>query len=447
MGKASTTILTKTVIDEAQPRDDRYDIWDGRLAGFGLRVEKSGRKTFIIRYRAEGGGRNAPRRFMTVGRFGTLTVDDARKKARQLLAAATVGDDPAGDRQTKRREMRMDALIELYEEEGCFIQRGKRQGMPMKPLTKQYTVARLKHHVVPLLGHKRVSEVGTGEIERFFRDVSAGKTACDEKIGPRKRIVVRGGDGAARKVFRDLSAVFSFACRREIVESNPCEKAVVQKTDNRRDRFLTLAEVTQLGRACDDLEAEGVNAKALNITRLWALTGCRRDEIAALKWTEVDLERGLLILDDTKTGKSLRPLALAAVALLRGLERSKSSDYVFPSDRTEDAHFQGTKKVWPDIIKKAKLPGVTPHTLRHTMGATATSTGEALALTGAILGHANMRSTMIYAHVENDPARKAANRVARKIAAALAGTDSKAKVAKGKVANNNVAVKANSAST
>ncbi len=447
MGKASTIQLTKTLIDACDPRDDRYIVWDSKLAGFGIRIEKTGRKTFIIRYRAEGGGRTAPRRFMTVGQFGTLTVEEARKKARQLLAAATVGDDPAGDRQNKRREMRMDALVELYEEEGCFIQRGKRQGTPMKPLTKQYTVARLKHHVVPLLGHKRVSEIGSGEVERFFRDVTAGKTASDEKVGPRKRVVVRGGDGAARKVFRDLSAVFSFASRRGIVESNPCEKAVVQKTDNRRERFLTLAEVTQLGKACDDLEAEGVNAKALNITRLWALTGCRRDEIAALKWTEVDLDGGLLILDDTKTGKSLRPLALAAVALLRGLERSKDSEFVFPSDRAEDAHFQGTKKVWPAIIKKAKLPGVTPHTLRHTMGATATSTGEALALTGAILGHANMRSTMIYAHVEHDPARKAATRVARKIAAALSGAEQKTKTAKAKAANNNATVERDAAGT
>ena len=74
----------------------------------------------------------------------------------------------------------------------------------MKDRTKAYTLGRLKHHVVPLLGHKRVTEVGTGEIERFVRDVSASKTVKDEKIAPRKRIIVRGGEGAARKVVRDL---------------------------------------------------------------------------------------------------------------------------------------------------------------------------------------------------------------------------------------------------
>ena len=65
------------------------------------------------------------------------------------------------------------------------------------------------------------------------------------------------------------------------------------------------------------------------------------------------------------------------------------------------------------------MPGVTPHTLRHTIGSTAISTGEAMALTGAILGHSNPRSTAIYAHIQHEPSRKAANRVSKKIAAAL----------------------------
>ena len=137
------------------------------LAGFGLRVEKSGTKTFIVRYRADGGGRTAPRRFATIGRFGPLTVDEARRRARVLLGAVATGEDPAGQRQARRREMTIAALVNLYEAEGCFVQRGVRQGEPMKARTKAYTVARLRHHVVPLLGHKRVTEVGPGEIERF----------------------------------------------------------------------------------------------------------------------------------------------------------------------------------------------------------------------------------------------------------------------------------------
>ena len=215
--------------------------------------------------------------------------------------------------------------------------------------------------------------------------------------------------------------MFSFAARREIIARNPCETAAIRKTDRRKPRYLTLEEVTRLGAALDQLEQEGMNPKALNIARLWALTGCRRNEIAGLKWREVNFADSKLELDDSKTGKSRRPLGDAAITLLRRIAREDDSDYVFPAERG-DRHYQGTKTMWSKIIRKAELPDVTPHTLRHTMGSTATSGGEALALTGAILGHANMRSTEIYAHVQNDPSRRAANRVTKRIAAALAGS-------------------------
>lgn len=107
----------------------------------------------------------------------------------------------------------MRELLDFYEEHGCVIQRGIHKGKPMKPLTKQYTMARLRNHVEPLLGHRRASEITPGDIEKFVAEVTAGQTAKDEKVGPRKRLIVRGGDGAARKAIRDLSAVFSFGGR------------------------------------------------------------------------------------------------------------------------------------------------------------------------------------------------------------------------------------------
>lgn len=418
MSASSRVRLTKTVVDSAEATDKRFMVWDSELVGFAIRVEPSGTKSFVVRYRADGGGRSAPQRYVTIGRFGNLTVEEARKEAKKVLGRIAVGQDPAAERRSKRGEMKVAALVDLYEEEGCYIQRGVRQGEPMKPLTKQYTIGRLRHHVVRLLGHKRITELTAADVERFFRDVERGKSRKDEKVAHRKRIIVRGGPGAARKAFRDLSAMYSFAVRRGLVDTNPCEKAVVKKTDGRRTRFLSLAEVKRLGAACDALEEEGLNPKALNITRLWLLTGCRRQEIVELKWAEVDFERGLLVLADSKTGQSTRPLSGAAIGLLKTIAHKEGSDYVFPAD-CGDGHFQGTKKLWPKIVSKAGLEGITPHTLRHTMGAVATSSGEALAMTGAILGHANIRSTMIYAHIDYDPMKDAVNRVGNKLAKAL----------------------------
>lgn len=417
--------LSKRTVDAAEPTSSRYIIMDDELAGFGLRVETSGQKTYFIRYRTNGGGRKAVQRFMSLGRHGALTPEEARRVAKKQLGAVAVGNDPGGDRLTSRKEMTVSELIDLYAEEGCFIQRGIRQGDPMKPTTKAFTLARLRHHVVPLLGKRRVAELGPGDIERFFRDVEQGKSARHWK-GPAGRtkkettVKVRGGEGAARKVVRDLSAVLTFARRRGIVAENAVQTAAVRKVDGRCTRFLTLAEFQRFGAALDALEVEGeMNPKAINIVRLWTLTGCRRNEIAGLKWSEVDLEQGVLRLEETKTGRSIRPLGAPARALLASIQRENHSPYVFPAESGE-GFFVGTKRLWGLVLAKAELgPDVTPHVLRHSVGAMAASSGEPLLIVGAILGHANARSTAIYAHVSLDPAIEAANRVSGSISEAL----------------------------
>ncbi len=420
MSTSSDIVLTKTVVDQATKTGARYHIRDAKLVGFGLRVEASGTKTYVVWYRADGGGRNAPRRFMIIGRHGPMTVDEARLKAKKILGAVANGEDPAGDLSAKRKEMDITALVDLYEREGCFIQRGKRIGEPMKPLTKKYTVSRLRHHVVPLLGSKRITVVGHTDIEKFVRDVAAGKTRSDKKIAPRTRVKVRGGDGAARKVVRDLSAVFSFAIHQGLLESNPVMRARVRKTDNERTWFLTPAELKRLGAAFDQLERDGANTMAIIICKLWALTGCRRNEIAGLKWSELDMENGVFRFEDSKTGKSVRPLPWSARLLLAKVNRSEDSVYVFPAEEG-DGFYQGTSKVWPLVKNVSGLHDITPHTLRHTIGSLAVSHGENLVMTGSLLGHANVRSTAIYAHVQLDPMRKASERVARRVAAALGG--------------------------
>lgn len=399
--------LTKKAIDTAAVSDRDEFLWDAEIKGFGVRIWPSGRKTFVAKYRVGGGRSGATRRF-TIGTYGILTVDEARAAARKLLGSVTQGADPAAERQAKRREMTVADLVELYGEKGTDH---------LKDRNRRWMLARLRHHVVPLLGRKKITEVRVADVEQFMRDVKAGKTAKDEKTGPRTRVIVRGGEGAATKCVRDLSAVFTFAVRHELVPSNPCAP-VKKPADGKRDRYLTLEEVKRLGEALDALEGEGASPKAITIMRLWALTGCRRDEIAGLRWAEVDFDHACLRLSATKTGRSVRPLAGAAIALLQSLAREPSAEFVFPSeDRT--TFYQGTKRFWPKVVARAGLPGVTPHTLRHTIGSAAVSSGETLTMTGALLGHANARSTSIYAHMQQDPVRRAADRVVGPIATAL----------------------------
>jgi integrase len=191
------------------------------------------------------------------------------------------------------------SLVDLYEHEGMIH---------LTDRTKQYTLARLRNHAVQLLGNRKITDIGVRDIERMIDQVAEGKTAGTINAGSRRQSIIRGGSGAAAKVARDLSAMFTFAIREELLTVNPCLAARKPK-DGKRDRFLSMDEIKRLGTALESVEQEGANKMATDIIRLLLFTACRRDEIAGLKWSEVDFEFGCLKLEETKTGKSVRPLA------------------------------------------------------------------------------------------------------------------------------------------
>ena len=137
----------------------------------------------------------------------------------------------------------------------------------------------------------------------------------------------------------------------------------------------------------------------------------------------MDWQRACVVFGDTKTGFSVRPLGAPALTLLAAIPPVSGTDYFFPAERGL-GFYHGTKRVWPEAIRRAKLPGVTPHTLRHTLGSTAVSSGESLKMGGALLGHATIRSSEVYAHMQVDPSVIVADRVSETIAAALEGRGS-----------------------
>ena len=127
--------LTKRTVDAAVPRASRYIVWCGELHGFGLRVEPTGKKTFLIRYRA-GGGRSGTLRQATVGRYGTITVEEARATARRLLGAAASGGDPLGDRKKARQAgVTVGEICDWYITEVTAGRILGRKGRPIKAST------------------------------------------------------------------------------------------------------------------------------------------------------------------------------------------------------------------------------------------------------------------------------------------------------------------------
>lgn len=124
----------------------------------------------------------------------------------------------------------------------------------------------------------------------------------------------------------------------------------------------------------------------------------------------VDSKNRCSILAESKTGRCQRPLANAAPAILTAQTPVDGSPYVFSSDEDFATSYQGTRRYWWKAVQIAELPGVTPHTLRHTIGSAAVSSGGSQPLIRAIFGRANQQSTSVYAHNQGDPARRAADR-------------------------------------
>jgi integrase len=382
--------------------------WDVDHAGFGLRVEPSGSKTFLVRYRP-GGGRKAPKRFLTIGRYGKLTPDEGRAEARKVLSASELGLDPAAERLRKRKEMSVSGLCDLYLEMGVETK---------KPLTVAGDRGRIDRHIKPLIGSKRAFEVTTADVERLMKDIAAGKTRADFKTGrSRSRVIVRGGKGAATRTVGLLGGIFSFAQRQGIRADNPC-RGVRRYPDKASERFLSPAEIANLGAVLSKVELQGANSSAVNIIRLLAMTGARRNEIAGLRWDEVDLDRACLRLKDSKTGAKVIQLGAAPILLLSGLKPTNSSTYVFPAT-SGTSHFQGIKRVWQAVRKEAGFPDLRLHDLRHSFASIGLASGDTLSLIGALLGHSNARTTGRYAHLADDPKKNAANRISGEIARAL----------------------------
>jgi integrase len=209
---------------------------------------------------------------------------------------------------------------------------------------------------------------------------------------------------------------------RQMRADNPV-RGVKRYADKKGETFLSATELAKVGAALTTLEAEGANPAAIAIVRLLAFTGARKSEIAALRWSEVDLERGYLRLGDSKTGAKVIPIGAPAAEVLAGVVAIEGREYVFPA-ATGDSHFQGVEKVWRKARAAAGMPALRLHDLRHSFASVGLARGDALSVIGAILGHADVKTTSRYAHLADDPVRQAADAIAKSVQAAFSSKPS-----------------------
>lgn len=398
-----TAKLTKRSVETVEPSTKKQIIlWDSEIRGFGVRVMPSGLKTFVVQYRNKDG----IKRRINLGRFGVITVDQARDLARVRLGEVAAGDDPAKPRHAG---ITVSAVCDWYLKEAEAGRLLGRRRQPIAVSTLVLDRSRIKRHVTPLLGNRSVQRLSIADLERFQADIKDGKTAKDRDG---RGGITSGGAGVAGRTVGMLHTIFEQAVRWNVIEANPARGIRKISMDLKKDRRLSVDELKRFGKALG--QHEGESPVAVAAIRLILLTGFRRMEALGLQWPWIDDVSGCVRFPGTKTGPQVRPIGAAALAHIQAQPKCKTCPYVFPSE-VSDGHLVGLPRILARVCAAAEIEGVTLHTLRHNFASIAGELGFSGLTICALLGHAPRGITQRYVHIDN-ATKLAANEVSRAIA-------------------------------
>ena len=268
-----------------------------------------------------------------------------------------------------------------------------------KPSTRERTDSALRAQILPAFGEHRLERIRRAEVLRWFAGYS------------------RTAPGSANRTLDIFRQILNHAQACGHLSANPAQ-GVRRNPRAKRTRFLSGTEIRRLYAALDAHRGRGSGRQQADIIRLLLLTGCRRGEIVRLRWSEVDEDT--LRLQDTKTGPRTVFLNARARAILDRQPRS-GSDYVFPKATDSSESRPAELSLWRKVRTLAGIEDVRLHDLRHTFASHAAMRAVPLPVIARLLGHADTRMTLRYAHVSDRDTEAAAERVGGAIAALLAG--------------------------
>ena len=363
--------LTDARVRTLRPRNTSYDIRDGRLKGFGVRVLPSGRKRFFAHCQHRG-----ERVWKIVGDGGTMDVGEARSLAADMLAAIQRGGN------TPRRP---DETVFEAAAEKLFRSCERN----WKPGTRKVNRIYYRNQILPWFGGMQIADITRGDVQQWFASLRATPAAAD-RAAPVLSVLMKQAE--------------LLGYRPE--GSNPCV-GIRRYRRKGRERFLSPAEMRRLGAAlARHRDERPLHAAAVE---LLLLTGCRKSEILTLQWT--DYREGKLFLRDSKTGPRTVWLSSPARRVLDGLPRRGSR--VFPSGTAGSSLApQAMNHFWDRLRSEAGLDDVTLHDARHSYASVAMMQGETVVTIGKLLGHRNPETTLKYIHLDDAAAREAAEAVA-----------------------------------
>ena len=415
--------ITKRLVDSLMA-----EIVDGGLAvdrtvfdsvdlGFVLRVRKSGGMSFAVEYKA-GRGRGAPTRRVTIGRVGKMTPEQAREAAKKVLGSVAHGEDPAAEKTRQRRSLPLSDVIENFLTQHAEAKR--------KPSSAAWMRDALERLVKPALGAMKLDAVTRPDIARLHSSMK------DRPVQGNRTLAI-------------LSSLYSWAGKNGYATEgyNPA-RGVEKFPEGARERFLTSEELSRLGDALRDGEKIGLpwqvdetklGAKhaaapskrrtkldpfAVAAIQLLILTGARLREILHARWEQVDFERGVIFLPDSKTGKKPIYLSAPALVVIAVLPRIQGNPFIIAGAKN-GAPRADLKKPWAAVTKVADLQGLRIHDLRHSFASVGAGASLGLPIIGKLLGHSQPATTARYAHLDADPMRRAVETIGATIAGAMDG--------------------------
>lgn len=361
--------FTRERLEDIRPIERRQYFYDTE-SDLELMVTPKGAKTFYAyKWNRK---RGIPDRSM-IGRFGELTIHQARRECAKLVAQFTMGLDPNAEKRAIRAEM---TLGELFQH--CMDTEYRIHNKSWREYQNIYN-RYLSHWK-----NRPISELSQSHVQTHHA-----------------RLGKDNGIYSANRMLQLLSSLMNRAIARGWEHPNPC-KGVRKFREKSRDRFLEADELPRFFKAVHEEENETVRDFVL----VALLTGARRSNVLAMRWDDISLERAEWRIPETKNGESQRvALAGEAVRILRAREEN-GSEFVFPSD-SADGHLNDPKKGWQRILKRAGIANLRLHDLRRSLGSWQAATGANLSVIGKTLGHKSVSATAIYARLNLDPVRSA----------------------------------------
>lgn len=370
-------------------KSNKRDIrWDTETAGFGLRIYPSGKKCFVLSYRAPDGRS----RIKTLCAYGDLPVADARKVAQADRVEVYQGVDPLKSRKSQRRAITVAEFAKVY----------MREHATKHKKSADADQRMLDNIIIPEYGSRSLQSITSADVAELHSKI--GKL-INNRTGKPKRT-------QANRVLALISKMYDVARQLNNEEKgkfyvpadfeNPA-KGIKKFAEVKRDRWVRPDELPRLAKAID----EEMNPVARDALWLYLLTGLRKNELLTLRWSDIDLNRAEIRLPDTKSGRvHYLPLSSAAVGVLRSVIQIHGNPYVLPG-KLEGKHLVNIAKPWGRVRKAADVEDVRLHDLRRTVGSWLANAGNSLHLIGRVLNHSNASTTQVYARFGDDPLREA----------------------------------------